>query len=346
MFKIYFYPRSDFNAMGTSNTIATPNPYELNFINSLLSRSTVTNTQVNKSGVIDFFKYLFKANVFILNWIENLPVRRYGKLQVVVFSLFLFIAKIIKKKIVWILHNRYSHDRKKNKWTDYMFHFMMKNSDLIITHSSEGIEFALKYYPKYVSKVKYFIHPVQKILYNKLDKKVEKFDLLIWGDIHPYKGILEFLKFVKDSKVLSSLKILIVGKCLDQEYRLKINPYLSENIIYNDKYYDLKEITNFANQAKFTLFTYKPESVLSSGSLMETIAMGTIIIGPNIGAFKDLSSYGFIKTYNSYSEIIDIFNNYNKSKDSVYSEIEKFCHENSWDLFGNKLFTELNKVFR
>lgn len=335
MFKIYFYPRNDHKAT------ASPNPYGLNFIASLSLRNTIANTHINKIGVLDLFKYLFKVDIYLFNWIEYLSIRRYGKLQVIVFSVFLLIAKIVKKKIVWILHDRYSHDKSKNRWTDYMFNIMMKHSDLIITHSYGGIDLIKDQYPQCSSKVRYIIHPVQKILSKTSDKEKE-YDFLIWGIILPYKGILEFLKYVNDSNEMRSLKILIVGKCWDQEYKLKLNSYLSGNIIHLDKYYDIEGIAGLANQAKFTLFTYKPESVLSSGSLMDSIGMGSIIIGPNIGAFKDLSSYNFVKTYNSYNDIIDIHNNCKESKDSIRSEIDSFCHENSWEHFGEKLFKELN----
>ena len=336
MFKIYFYPRIEYKGG------ATPNPYILNFISSLSVKNSVANTYFNKMGVLDFFKYLFKVDIYLFNWIENLSMRRYGKLQIVLFPVFLFIAKITKKKIVWILHNRYSHDRRNRRSTDRMFRTMMKHSNLIITHSYSGIEFVQEQYPKCVYKVRYIIHPVNKLISNALAKK-QTYDFLIWGVIHPYKGVLEFLKFVNDTSAMRALKILIVGKCPDKDYKSQINRYLSENIVHFDKYYKLDEIADFADQSKFTLFTYKPESVLSSGSLMDSIGMGSIVIGPDVGAFKDLSSFNFVDTYKNYNDILDIYSNFSKDRDSISSEIDKFCLENTWSNFGEKLNAELTK---
>ena len=333
MSNIYLYPKYDIR------TATAPNPYMVNFEESLAKEHIIVNKSFNHRGVLDFFKYVFKADLFVLNWIENLSLRRRGKLQIIAFQIFLIIAKLSGKRILWVLHNKYTHDTVKNRWTDLMFKVMMRSSDFILTHSNCGIDFVKENFPEYTSKVKYIAHPVKKVFLNNI-KEEEKFDFLLWGVILPYKGILQFLMYVNDSSEMRSLRILIVGKCLDSEYKTKINEYLSENIIHLDRYYEIEQIAGFAKQAKFILFTYNPESILSSGSLMDSIGMGSVIIGPSAGAFKDLSTYSFVKTFNSYSEIIDIYKSFDKNKYSLNSEIDSFCQENSWKLFVGKLFDE------
>ena len=145
------------------------------------------------------------------------------------------------------------------------------------------------------------------------------------------------MRFLEESGNIHSYKILIVGRGINNEIRMELDKYLMTNITYKDEFYPIEEIAGFSNQTKFTLFTYKSESVLSSGSLMDSIRMRSVIIGPDTGAFKDLSSYSFVKTYNTYSEIIEIFNKYEKTRDPMLVEIEKFCLENSWNSFGEKL---------
>src|SRR5690606_28218608 len=102
-------------------------------------------------------------DIFILNWIESLPEKRFGKLQAIFFVLFTFCAKILKKKIVWILHNKYSHHKRRNRWIDFMYRFMMTHSDIIITHSTGGISFVDENYPQASSKVKMLIHPIHDV---------------------------------------------------------------------------------------------------------------------------------------------------------------------------------------
>ena len=337
MLNVYFHPKFDFKIT------ASPNPYIFNLENSLAQKYNIINKNYNKKGVLDFFNYLFKADIYLFNWIENLSERRYGGIQVIFFCLFLIAAKCLRKKIVWILHNKYSHNISRSKWVDIMYYIMLKHSDLILTHSKSGINFVKERNPLYSKKVKYFMHPINPI-FPTLSHSDCIYDFLIWGTIQPYKGIVDFLKYLKDTGKIHFFKILIIGRCLDYQYKKEVDKYLAINIIHLDEYYEIREIANFANQAKFTLFTYKPESLLSSGSLMDSIGMGSAIIGPNIGAFKDLSSYHFINTYSTYDKIIDIYNTYNSNKDSRLKEIDNFCHENSWELFSEKLCKEINKI--
>ncbi len=337
MANIYLYPK--FN----SDSYKSRNPYMKNLEISLAKQFHIVNSENNKIGVLDLFRHLFRSDVYYFNWIEDLPSLRFGKMQIIFFALFLIGAKRLKKKIIWTLHNKYSHRIKRNYWTDFMYKSLVKNSDLIITHSESGIEYVQANYPRYVSKVKYIIHPVEALI-PKTTTREYKFDFLIWGIIYPYKGIVEFLEFVHRSGNSKTYKILLVGKCLDNDYKGRINQYLSDNIVYHDRFYELEDIASFANQSKFTLFTYKSESVLSSGALMDSLRMGSVIIGPDIGAFKDLSSFDFVKTYHSFEDILSIYNDNSSSEKFSNGDIARFCFENSWEKFGDRIVKQLNRI--
>ena len=220
---------------------------------------------------------------------------------------------------------------------------MINHSDLIITHSHAGIDFINEINPIYIKKTKFFFHPINPILPSFCPSDLI-YDFLIWGDINPYKGVTEFLKFLEETERSHLFKILIVGHCLDKHYKVELNKYLSENIIHYDEFYEIEKIASFADQSRFTLFTYKPESVLSSGSLIESIRMGSAIIGPNTGTFKDLSSFNFIKIYDTYNEIPEISNSFNYSKNAIRTDVIKFYHENSWEIFGGKLYKEVSSI--
>lgn len=326
MDNIYLYPK----------VFPCENPYIKDLENSLSTHYRIINEKTTRSGVLDLFRFIFRTDVFYFNWIESLTSKRYGKLQVVAFVFFMFLAKSLKKKIVWTLHNQYSHDKTSNKWVDFMFDFMFKHSDFIPTHSQAGVDFVKEKFPAYADKVKYFIHPVKPVL--QLPEINEyKFDFFIWGTIWPYKGVTEFLQFLKDSEDGQFYKVLIAGRCIDEQMKAQLDPLLSENVIHLHEFYEIEEIAGFAAESKFTLFTYKPESVLSSGSLMDSIRMGSVIIGPNVGAFNDLKTYGFVKTYDDFSEILEIYRGYKYDKKSIAVEIEAFCLQNSWEAFGVKL---------
>jgi len=339
MKNIYFYPQFDYEKE------ASPNPYIKDFQRSLEGNFYLINQKVNHKGVLDFFQYIQRADIYIFNWIEDLPIYKLGKLQTLFFLLFLVIAKVLKKKIVWILHNKYSHFSAKNHWTDFMYKILMKYSDLIVTHSREGISFVEENYPSQVSKVCYINHPMREKPKEipKL-KQQKEFDFLIWGTIQPYKGVLEFLKFLNTSEERKNLKLLIAGKCFDKTYKQKMFPYLNENITVKDDFFSLEEIREMARKCNFILFTHKFVSVLSSGALMDAVSMGVKIIGPDHGSFKDLSSLSFVETYKDYEGILSL-NNTSKNTPVNFEELTSFYSENTWKGFGNYLEGKLQKLY-
>jgi hypothetical protein len=336
MVRFYFYPIIDPGKDFSSN------PYCKNFLEHLSRKAIIVNKDINKYGVLDFFRYLTNCDAYILNWIVDLPKKKFGKLQVIAFSVFLTAAKILKRKIIWFLHDKYSHDTPQNLWTDYLFNLTIKSSDLIITHSKEGLQLINDFNPKYLVKTRYLIHPVKIISSSSIQREI-KYDFLIWGAIFPYKGILEFIKFVKETPEMHLYKILILGKCIDRSYESELEKNMTTNITYLNKHFSFNKIADSSQESRFTLFTYKPESVLSSGTLMDSIGMGSIIIGPNYGAFKDLGCYSFMNIYDSFYDIIAIYNNYHDNA-LIKQEITNFCIDNSWDSFIEKLCREFSSL--
>jgi hypothetical protein len=77
---------------------------------------------------------------------------------------------------------------------------------------------------------------------------------------------------------------------------------------------------------------------------MDSLRMGSVIIGPDIGAFKDLSSFDFVRTYHSFEDIISIYNNNSSSEKFSNGDIAGFCLANSWEKFGDQVVKELSRI--
>lgn len=312
------------------------NPYMEDLEGALSPFYEVVNKRPTKNGVINLFRYLFKADIFYFNWIENIPIRRFGKFQFVVFLLFLIIAKWLNKKILWTLHNKKSHETENYKWTDLLYRLMFKHADIIITHSSTGITYTENKFPKYSGKVSFIHHPVKRLF--PLQPACKKdYDILIWGTIWPYKGIVEFLEFIDKNAHYKRYKILLLGQCPDSNYKKQIDKYLTRNVIHFNSFYDIHEVAKFASISKFVLFTYRPESILSSASLMDSIGMGSLVIGPCVGAFKDLNYLSFVYTYHTFDDIFKIIENEKSFSIVSYEELQEFCNQNNWLTLGSKL---------
>lgn len=325
MKKIVFYPNA--GKKGYSN------PYCQNYKDSLKSQMEV-ETRFEKLNIsqVYLFLNLFSGDIYILNWIEDLPNHKFSYLQFAFVKFCVFIIKIRRKKIIWMFHNFHSHSNNSSILNFKTRNLLLNKSDLIISHSKDGAQFANQYAH---CKVIYKCHPVAKIIQPLIDS--QQFDVLIWGDIFPYKGVSEFLNYVKYKT--HSLRIKIIGKCVDNYLICNIKESCSKNVIFENRRASLKEIYSYVQSCKYVLFPYIGDSISSSGALIDTIAMGGTPIGPCIGAFKDLSDEGVCLSYNSYDELYNILV---MSKIIISQKIRnEFVIKNSWENFANCIYKEI-----
>lgn len=321
---------------------ATKNPY----INDLIvSLENAGNTVVNKqderhNGVFSIFHYFFKTNIFYFNWIEYLAKKKLGGFQLVVFLLQIFLIKIFNKKIIWTLHNLSSHYS--NDWSyKFIQDIMIKSSNLIVIHTKESYDFLEK---KDVdkSKIFYSFHPITQnpeSISKCLDNKEKKYDILIWGLMSPYKGVYEFLLFLKNKGV--NYKIMLAGKFNDITYFDKVNLVATDDVIINNSFISDEDLFILHAQSKYILFPYNSLSVLNSGALTLSLSCFSNIIGPNRGAFKELADLGIIYNFNTYDDILKLLN---KDFESTDNNVKEFIENNTWDHFGLTINKMLQKI--
>lgn len=328
MKNIFLYPKHN-------KFYKSPNPYIFDFHRELAKKHKIVNKNASGLGILNLYIYFFSTDIFIFNWIETLPQKMLGRFQVTGFILFLWLVRVFKKKVVWVLHNKGSHHQNDNKLVKKVFDLMMRRADKIITHSESGKSFVREAYPDQVRKVVVIMHPIRE-LFPLLN--VEKTtDFLIWGSVYKYKGIDKFLNFISTLSLDRQFKVKIAGKCFDQTYLAEIQALLGENIEFYNEVLDFEQIYRIAQESRFILFTYNSDTVISSGSLIDSIRMGSMILGPNHGAFKDLSHLSFINTYEDFSNIPSLFKTIDFDGLMLESERQAFYEENNWSKFIIKL---------
>jgi hypothetical protein len=74
--------------------------------------------------------------------------------------------------------------------------------------------------------------------------------------------------------------------------------------------------------------------------------MKSAIIGPDTGAFNDLSSFGFVNTYHTFNDIIGIYNKSSMLHNQTEDSINAFWRENNWEIFGEKLYNSLTNLLK
>lgn len=326
--KVYFYPPLYLNK---SNQV--DNPYSYNFIKSLDENFAVNINPEKHVALVSLLLSSFNSDVVILNWVDNIGHKKYSYIQYLVFKLTVSILRLRKVKIIWVFHNIHPH-KGINHVTEKINKLMYKVSNIIITHSGE----AKKYLEdKTDAKIFFWHHPLEKIKKHNEEKKsfTKDYDILIWGSIEPYKGVLEFLSYCnKNHKVAKNWKIKIIGLCKDKNYEKKLLLNLPDNVSFENKKVSFEELEKLIARSKYVLFPYVSSSVSSSGALMDTLALNGTIIGPAKGAFLDFSNENLCHIFNSFDDIQNLLR---KEEYVSVDLIDSFIESNSWAHFGNTL---------
>ena len=274
-----------------------------------------------------------RADVCLLSFVETIPFHKLGFIQYLMAILSLAIMKLRKCVVMFVFHNPRPHQGE-NWMTRSLIRKQLAISEAVISHSKECASLAremLSASGKDVSSVHYVCHP---LYYTSEVAEVEKNDeILIWGNILPYKGVLEFVS--SDAVRDAGLKVRIVGQCKDADLDLHIRQALSipsaTSFIYENRLPDFPELSRLIPASRWVLFPYLPGSISSSGVLMDTISMGGNPIGPAVGAFLDLEEEGMCAVYHSEQEMVGLL----KSNGNTMSDRRKaFMERNSWHSFA------------
>lgn len=315
----YVYPNIATERMGGSN------PYVARLKDALgVPPATATN------AFKDLLIQGFRSRYLVLNWIEDLPLRRAGALQTMVFLGCLPLWRLRGTRIVWIKHNKGSHAAKNRRTAGLIQRRLFRAASAIVTHSTDAGAPA-------DPRVHYAPHPCVPSDIPEPTAAGTDIDLLLWGSIQPYKGVREFLEYAAADPFLSGLRIHVEGKCAP-EYWETLLPFRNERVTLVNGFLDEAARTRLFNRARFILFTYLPTSVSSSGALTDSLPACKRIIGPKFGAFRDMAEGpGFVTAFEQFGGIADIYRTYKDNFLLNRLDVRNYVLENDWSHFGKRL---------
>lgn len=312
--------------------------YIPDFVNALNAHEGITVVNApSKNPLLSILNvWREKADTYIFNWPENIPGYKYGKLQTCFLVALLICLKLTHKNIVWFFHNKWPHDLKNRISVNIICRLMAGLSKVIITHAEEGCEILSQRYPFVKRKVHFLDHPTK----DRLDMSVpssKQYDLLIWGGVSEYKGVLEFVSFLKANPQIN-LRVCIIGKFSTPELLERVKEQATGNIFILEKRLPFEQLGRYMAQSRFVLCTYKPETVLSSMMLMDSLSFGCKVIGPDTGSFKDYVSERRINvyTYRDFSDINGIVSAYGNIRTDI-NGYREFLTEKNWPHFVRNL---------
>jgi len=328
MKKVFVYP------VGNPEKSNAKNPYIFDMLNSISNHYILVNkpNSYTKYGILSVLLNFRKANTFVFNWTENIPDRKLGYLQVTIFFFLVLLIRIRGKEFIWVLHNKKNH-KSDNLLSRICMGLSAYFSTKIVTHSTEGIHYLDNTYgSKIRRKAIYIPHPTNLNEYQKIKKISKKanpeYDFIIWGSISKYKGILEFMNFISQNRHWQDKKILICGKSSGSGYLERLKKVSTENTTIIEGYIENDFLNELIMNSKSILFVYTQDSVLSSGALIKSLYYKKPIIGPNVGAFKDLMYDKLVMTYDKFNDILQNIEDLKIDK----NKFESFIYKNSWEL--------------
>ena len=315
------------------------NDYIKQLMKHLGSDFAISN-RVSGVGLLDALLKFRKTDVYYFNWVEDVPTKRFGTVQVFLLFVLLQLCKISNKKVVWFVHNNISHYKERLALKKRVIKLMTRYADLVLSHSTE-VKLKLP-----ANKLQIFHHPIED--YQPLAfTQPFRFDLLIWGKVSAYKGVAEFVQFVASSPVLRNYRILLAGKFASDAYYDEIMKNKPDNLVVRNEFITHDSLLELFLQSRYVLFTYTSTSVLSSAALCKTLSFGKEVIGPNIGSFKELGERKLIYTYDSFQGLGTLLKDLaeNKRPQVEAADLRQYVQQTSWKSFSAFVIERINGLF-
>ena len=310
------------------------NPYIANFIDALTEVGMEVTNPPHKNPLFSLLTQTGKSDYYIFHWLENVPDYKHGWLQFLAAIFLIGIVKMRGKKVVWFLHNKETHSSGKRRMKKALTRLICRKADCIITHASEGIQVTTDICPQAAGKTHFLHHPTKNRLGKGQVTHTPQYDLLVWGNISPYKGVKEFVAYC--SEHTDPYRALIVGHCSDPQLWEELKSHCPDRIHLENRTLSFEELAQQIQQVRYVLIPYAPESILSSGILMDSLSFGAPVIGPEVGSFLDYAHEPqlCVRTFRSFDDIRQILEEPQPETDrEAYAH---FLEEHNWKQFAQK----------
>lgn len=284
--KVVYIPYPDRNS--------DSNGYSINMVHILKRRYNVLEKMAEPTEFLD----ILETKAVFLNWWEDRLNEKMKKN--------LLWHKRLGVKIIWVFHNKYPHNIKKNKTIIDNITWLADNSTIILVHSVHSIKFIPNINRNekkavYVPHVKYDIR--KKMLFigyeeEKYKVSEDDFVFIMFGFISPYKRFEDAIDSFNKLK-LKNAKLLIVGKPCDERYAEKLVKKCrgNGNIILDLHYltdYELNEILSISD---VVIIPYTNESSMNSGVMIQAFSCGKTVIATDFAMARDYAKEGFFYGY-------------------------------------------------
>lgn len=267
------------------------NKYIENIVKPLVESGCQVHALENFFSGLGHFRSI---RVLHLNWFENVDDTSSYK-AVIGFlrkMLVLTVIRLSRKKLIWTMHNRISHEKKSGRFSRIITDTLIQWTDMIIIHSYQSRDLLTANHPGIGHKIKYLPHPDFIGSYGSLvvsqEKETEVLRLLFFGAVKPYKNIELLIDAMKEFS--GEVKLTIAGKTKTAAYQKKILALASsfENINLVLEFIPDSQIPVLLSNCDLVILPYDLESSLNSGTVMLAFSYQKTVICPEIGTLADM----------------------------------------------------------
>lgn len=255
--RIAYYPRR-----------TSPNIYSELVMSELSNYGEVR--EVSPKSAADIRWLLGRPDICVVNWLENLCVKKNGKvsLQGTIFCLvWFFYLRMLSRRIVYVRHNIEPHtsagaSAAVSRFVVFVFR---KMSSVSVTHSpvDEAAD---------INSRVYVPHPLYPTPDGYSDRSASG-NFLFFGMITPQKGLLELIQTWQGDGTLT-----IAGVCLDNSYLEELRRFADSRIKLYARFLPEIEVASLFSQAQAVLLPNTGGKALVSASFMHAISYGKPVI--------------------------------------------------------------------
>ena len=297
------------------------------------------------------------SKILHIHWIFsiagfNLKNKFKSLLKLLIFSIDVLVVKfILRYKIIWTIHNTYSHESFTPKLERIGRFFFSNIVNLLIVHCDEAKKEIVREYR--VSRNKIVVIPIgtyENIYKNDINKEQareilnlnnDQFVFLYFGPIRPYKGVPNLIKSFKSIEIDSKIKLLIIGNPLNNEIRDNILNKVKDisSIDVDFRFIPNDEIQNYMNAADVVVFPY--QKILTSAGVLLAMSFGKAIIAPKIGCLIDILDHQSAFLYSPKDDsglinaLIESLHNSEKIKE-MSNHNQRYVKSFNWDKIAKK----------
>jgi len=303
-----------------------------------------------------------KAKNLHMHWIDSFSGFRSKNTLVSLLRSFLFIIDIffikyiLKTKIIWTLHNKYTHECFHVYVERIIRNFFSSKVDAMVCHCNQAkkeiqSEFGIPQDKIYVIPIGNYIDGYQNEISKEnalkdLNLKSEDFIYLSFGAIRPYKGIDKLINCFKTIGKSENVKLLIIGKPVNDQIKTDIikSSKAFENIKLQFEYIHDDDVQIYFNASDIVVFSF--QKILGSAGILLAMSFGKPIIAPRLGCIIDVldEKGAFLYNPRENNGLLMALRNAMENKDK-FEEMGQYNLELARLYEWKKIGTETKKVY-